>query len=35
MERYDPAMGRCSFGLLCMASSIALALSGIAMLVFR
>jgi hypothetical protein len=35
MERYDPAMGRCSFGLLCMASSIALAVSGIAMAVFR
>jgi hypothetical protein len=35
MERYEPAVGRCSFGLLCMASSVALALSGIAALVFR
>jgi|MDTB01.3.fsa_nt_gb hypothetical protein len=35
MERYDPALQRCGFGLLCLASAVALSISGIAYLVFR
>ena len=35
MERYDPSIGACGFGLLCKASAFALLISGVAMLVFR
>lgn len=35
MERYEPALGLCGFGLLCKASGCALLISGIAVLVFR
>jgi hypothetical protein len=35
MERYDPSLGLCGFGLLCKASGFALLISGIALLVFR
>lgn len=35
MQRYEPALGKCGFGLLCAASTVALAISGIALLIFR
>lgn len=35
MERYDPSLGLCDFGLLCKASAFALLISGIAILLFR
>lgn len=35
MERYDPSLGVCGFGLLCKASACALLISGIAVLIFR
>lgn len=35
MERFEPGLERCGFGLLCLASSIALSISGIAILILR
>lgn len=35
MERFEPALGLCGFGLLCKASGIALLVSGVAILIFR
>jgi hypothetical protein len=35
MQRFEPALCQCGFGLLCCASGIAGLLSGVAMLIFR